>query len=314
MRGSLRGRVLARGLFALAAVLTRLPERPLKRVAWSLGGVLYRAQPARRRLVRANLGRVCAYLVSTHMASPATAAAARDSHALDRLTRAAFGHYALSYLEGASVKRYATAEQLERVVPDDEALANEAFARGRTGPTIVVGLHFGAVEIPALWATARGVPITAPMETVSDPDIQSYFERARGGTGLNLVPLEGAAAKVRAALSNSETVALVADRALSGKGARVELFGAPARLPVGPAVLALETGAPTWVVATRRAGKSYRTRLVRLEVPTTGKPRDRLDGFVKAEIAAFESVIADAPEQWWTLFFPIWDDIAGGNS
>jgi len=152
------------------------------------------------------------------------------------------------------------------------------------------------------------------METVSDPHIQSYFERVRGGTGLTLVPLEGAAAKVRAALSDNETVALVADRALSGNGARVELFGAPARLPVGPAVLALETGAPTWVVATRRVGRSYRTRLVRLEMPQIGKPRERLSAFLEAEVAAFESVIADAPEQWWTLFFPIWDDISAATS
>jgi hypothetical protein len=32
------------------------------------------------------------------------------------------------------------------------------------------------------------------------------------------------------------------------------------------------------------------------------------------QVAAFERVIADAPEQWWTLFFPIWDDIPGGSS
>jgi hypothetical protein len=25
---------------------------------------------------------------------------------------------------------------------------------------------------------------------------------------------------------------------------------------------------------------------------------------------AFERVIADAPEQWWAVFFPIWPDLA----
>jgi KDO2-lipid IV(A) lauroyltransferase len=308
---SVRGRLLARGLFALSAVLTRLPERPLNRAAWWLGGVLYRAQPGRRRLVRANLERVCAYLVSANMANEATAAAARDGRALDSLTRSAFGHYVRSYLEGATLRRYATAEQLARVVPDDANVANEAFPPGRGGPTIVIGLHFGSVEIPALWAAARGVPITAPMETVADPDVQAYFERTRGSTGLTIVPLQGAAAKARAALARNETVALVADRALSGSGARVTLFGAPARLPAGPAVLALETGAPTWVVATRRAGAHFRTRLERIELAATGTNKERLGSFVSAQVGAFERVIADAPEQWWTLFFPIWDDITG---
>jgi lauroyl/myristoyl acyltransferase len=253
--------------------------------------------------------RVVSYVAAHHMATPQAAAAALDAKALDRLTRAAFGHYVLSYLEGATLQRFASAGQLERVVPDDLQIADEAFPRGRTGPTIVVGMHFGAVEIPALWAAARGVPITAPMETVADPDIQGYFEHTRGSTGLTIVPLQGAAAKVRAALTRSETVALVADRALSGSGARVELFGAPARLPIGPAVLALETGSPTWVVATRRAGQTYRTRIVALERPETGTQREKLASLIEQQVAAFERVVADAPEQWWTLFFQIWDDL-----
>jgi KDO2-lipid IV(A) lauroyltransferase len=308
-RSSLKGRLARRGLGALSAVLTRLPERPLTRVAWFLGGVLYRVQPGRRRLVHDNLERVVTYLAAHDMASDSTSAAARDGRALDKLTRAAFGHYVRSYFEGATLQRFKSAKELARVVPDDESVANQAFPPGRTGPTIVVGLHFGAVEIPALWATTRGVPITAPMETVSDPDIQSYFEKTRGGTGLKVVPLEGAAAAVRGALARKETVALVADRALSGNGTRVELFGAPARLPAGPAVLAVESGAPTWVVATRRAGAQYRTRVEPLAVPATGTPKERINAFVAAQVAAFERVIADSPEQWWTLFFQIWDDI-----
>jgi KDO2-lipid IV(A) lauroyltransferase len=308
-RRSIRGRVASRALVVLSTVLTRLPERPLTRAAWAIGGVLYRVQPGRRRLVHDNLARVVSYLAEHDLANEATAAAARDGKALDHLTRAAFGHYVRSYLEGATLQRYKSSRELARVTPDDPAVADVAFPAGRTGPTIVVGLHFGAVEIPALWATARGVPILAPMETVADPDIQDYFERSRGGTGLKVVPLEGAAAKVRAALAKRETVALVSDRALSGSGTRIDFFGAPARLPAGPAVLALETRAPAWVVATRRAGNNYPTRIYRLDLPAIGTPKERMTGFMANQIGIFERVIADAPEQWWTLFFQIWDDI-----
>ena len=28
--------------------------------------------------------------------------------------------------------------------------------------------------------------------------------------------------------------------------------------------------------------------------------------------AAFEELIADAPEQWWAVFFPIWPDLEAG--
>ena len=198
--------------------------------------------------------------------------------------------------------------------PTTPTRSGAAFPDGSRGPLIVVGLHFGSIEIPALWATMRGVPMTAPMETVADAHVQAYFQRTRGRTGLKLIPLEGAAARLRAALAQGETIALVADRALSGTGARVELFGAQARLPLGPAVLALETGAPTWLVATRRlGGGEFRAHLERIEMPEQGSSRERLSAFLVAEAGAFERAVAAAPEQWWALFFPIWDDIPGAR-
>jgi phosphatidylinositol dimannoside acyltransferase len=94
----------------------------------------------------------------------------------------------------------------------------------------------------------------------------------------------------------------------------VKLFGAPARLPLGPAILALESGAPAWLIATRRVGKNeYRSRIERIEVPASAAAgesrRERAMAFLDAEARAFERAVADAPDQWWTSFFPIWDDI-----
>ena len=315
--GSVAGRLAARLLRVLSAVLSRLPQSALHTVAYGLGGVLYRAQPARRRLVRANLGRVVQYLASQRLGGEAVKRAADDPRALDRMTRAAFGHYVRGYLEGATLSVYARPEYLARVEPEDPNLLDLAFgpsdASGeRPRQMIIVGMHFGAIEIPALWATKRfGRRITAPMETVNDPEMQSYFERTRGKTGLDLIPIEAAAPVLRRALANGETVALVADRPIGGAGVTVELFGAPARLPLGPAALAYETGAPAWLIATRRVGGGdYRARIERIELPAEGSRRDRLTGFLAAQTRAFERAVADAPEQWWTVFFPIWDDIS----
>jgi lauroyl/myristoyl acyltransferase len=314
-RRTLRGRATALALRALSAVLKPLPDGPLHRVAHVLGGILYRVQPARRRLVRANLERVVTWLAAQGLGGERTRAAADDPRQLDRLVRQAFGHYVRAYLEGSILPAYAAPQRLDRVQPEDPAAVVRAFAAttadGQPRPLIIVGLHFGAIEIPALWATKKlGRRITAPMETIPDPDVQSYFERSRGATGLTVIPMERAATPLRAALARGETVALVADRAIGGSGTAVELFGAPARLPIGPAVLALETGAPVWVVATRRVGwNAYSTRLEELEMPSDGPRRQRLVAFMASQARAFERAIADAPEQWWSLFFPIWDDI-----
>ncbi len=308
---ALRGSLKVRLLTALSAVLVRLPERPLHRVADLLGGVLSRLQPARRRLVRSNLEHVVTYLAEREMGGPRVAAAARDGRALDHMVRAAFGHWVRSYLEVATLSRHATDEGVARVRADEPWAADAAFPKGSSGPAIVVSMHFGAIEIPALWLTRRGVPMTAPMETVDDPALQDYMERTRGKTGINVIPLKGAAAELRGALARNETIALVADRPIGGSGTRVELFGASARLPLGPAVLALETGAPAWLCATRRVGRGdYRTRIERIDLPEAGSVKDRLRGFLDNEARAFERAVADAPEQWWTIFFPIWEEPA----
>jgi phosphatidylinositol dimannoside acyltransferase len=311
---SVSGWLAARLVRALSAILVRLPEAPLHRVAYAVGGVLYRTQTRRRHLVRTNLKRVVDYLAEQGLATSQVSGAAWDERALDRMTRAAFGHYVRGYLEGAILPVYAKEDRLRRVEPDDPAKLELAFGSpdGQDSRAlIVVGMHFGAIEIPALWATKRfRRRMTAPMETVADPELQSYFQTSRSKTGINLIPIEEAARVLRVRLADGEAVGLVADRAIGGSGVSVDLFGVPARLPLGPAALALESGAPAWLIATRRVDRGrYRARIERINMPSEGTRRERLSTFLKSEARAFELAVADAPEQWWTVFFPIWDDI-----
>jgi phosphatidylinositol dimannoside acyltransferase len=310
-RRTVRGRLIAVGLGLLAGVLQRLPDRLLHRLGHTTGKLLYAAMPARRRLVRGNLQRVCAHLVARDMALPKVARAAHSGSDLDALTREAFGHWVRSYLEGAIGPIYTRPGMLARTAPDDPGAPAEALgAVGAGKAAIIVGLHFGAMEVPAQWALAKlGIRLTAPMETVSDPDLQAYFERTRSAGGLRIIPTHGAGRELVAALARSEAVALVADRVVAGAGASVELFGAPARLPVGPAALAVETGVPAWLVAARRTGwGTYRTRIERIPLADEGSRRQRVRAFLDAQARAYERAIAQAPEQWWAIFFPIWED------
>jgi lauroyl/myristoyl acyltransferase len=306
---TLTGRLRVALLRAFAGAIGLVPDRVLQPLAQRAGIVLYLAQPRRRRLVRDNLQRVCTYLAAEGLANPATTAAARDRQALDRLVRASFGHYLRGYLEAVTLTRHASPAALERIAPDDQAAAQAAFGPAEEGhPLILIGMHFGAVEVPALWSTHRlSLNVTAPMETVGDAAAQAYFVHTRRATGLNIIPLEGAAPVLRRELAAGHVVALVADRPLAGSGTSVELFGAPTRLPLGPAVLALESGAPAWLITVRRTEQDeYRGRLEQIEMPASGTRRERLTTFMALQARAFERAVADAPEQWWTLFFPIW--------
>ena len=94
--------------------------------------------------------------------------------------------------------------------------------------------------------------------------------------------------------------------------------GAPSTrrtLPVGPGLLAIESGVPVYVTAVRRASHGrYRGRMERLEVPADGTRRERLTTFLEGEARAFERIIATAPDQWWAVFFPIWPDLVPGTA
>ena len=148
------------------------------------------------------------------------------------------------------------------------------------------------------------------METVGDAGLQAWIERSRSRAGITVVPLERARRVLTAELRAGRSVGLVADRDLTGGGVLVPFFGAPARLPVGPALLALETGAPLFVGGARRAhGGRYIGRLELLRAPEAGARRERTMALVNGTVAIFERLIADAPEQWWGCFHAIWPDL-----
>ena len=115
-----------------------------------------------------------------------------------------------------------------------------------------------------------GTTVT-PMETIDDPGLQAWFERTRGVSGVQLVGLREARRVLQDALANGTPVGLVGDRDLTGGGIPIPLFGAPATLPMGPAMLAVESGVPVYGMGVRRSGHGhYRGRLVPVDGPGGG--------------------------------------------
>ncbi|MBI3749549.1 MAG: lysophospholipid acyltransferase family protein [Chloroflexi bacterium] len=301
-----------RGLIAASWLACHLPEVPFVRLAELCGEAWYRLAPARAAQARRNLRRVCRALAAEGRGTPAARAAADDPRALERLVRAAFRHSARYYLEVARTPCL-TAREIERrlVVETPEAVA-EAFGAGR--PVIFVGLHFGAIELPALFLASRVGDAVAPMETIADEALQDYFVRTRGAAGVRIVGLREARRELLNALRDGTSVGLVGDRDLTGGGLPIPLFGAPANLPLGPAMLAVESGAPLYVVGVRRTARTrYRGGIEAVPVPAEGTRRERVTATMTALAAAFERAVATAPEQWWAVFFPIWPDLEAAN-
>jgi lauroyl/myristoyl acyltransferase len=301
---SVRGRLL----LAMSWLACRLPEGPLFRVAELAGDLWYRLAPGRAAQARRNLRRVCRSLAGSGRGSARVRAAATDPKELERLVRSSFRHMARYYLEVARTPGVTPAFIDERVLLDTPELIAEAVVPGRA--VLFVGLHFGSVELAVIFMAFRVGPTVTPMETIDDPGLQAYFERTRGVAGIRLVGLREARRALLDALRSGVPVGLAGDRDLTGGGTPIPLFGAPSMMPMGPAMLAVESGVPVYGMTVRRIGGGrYRGKLIPIDVPSEGTRRERVTTTMTRLAAAFEELIADAPDQWWAIFFPIWADL-----
>lgn len=290
------------GVVAIAALegVSLLPERLLVGCARAWGRLGPLLQRSRARQGRTNLERVYRFRDGT----------APTAAALDRGVRQLFEHHLRFYIETARAPRHARRIIAERIDLEDPAAVDAAFAPG-SGAAVFLAAHFGAIELPGGILSARsGRRPVAPMEELGNPYLQAWMLKVRGdGLGLTIVPARGAAAAMSAELAAGGIVGAVGDRNVAGSGVAVTLFGARTRLPLGPALLAVESGARLFVAAvTREATGRYTGYIRRIAIPDAGdrmaRSREALGGIA----AAFEELIARAPEQWWTLFYPIWDD------
>ena len=311
-RGTAVQRMRVGALRAASWLACHLPDGLGNRLADVAGELWYRLAPARAGQARRNFARLASNLEATDRGPVRARAAARDARALERLVRLAFRHDARDYLEVLRVTSLTPAIFQERVIVERPEIVEEAFSGG---PVIFASAHFGPIELPALYLAQRsGRTFVAPMETVDDRPLQAWFEQTRGSLGVRIVGLRAARRELQTALRTDGFVGIVADRDVAGGGIEVPFFGAAARFPIGPALLAIESGARIFAVAVRRLPDGRVAGGLRpVPVATQGSRRDRITATLGALAAALEEAIAEAPEQWSGAFFPIWPDLAVGG-
>jgi KDO2-lipid IV(A) lauroyltransferase len=109
---------------------------------------------------------------------------------------------------------------------------------------IVAVPHAGNWDHAGAVFSVRGLKVISVAEHLKPDRLFRRFLKHRESIGLRILDLDaGVMGELRSFLNQGELVALVADRDLSKSGIDVNFFGARARMPAGPAILALETGA-----------------------------------------------------------------------
>lgn len=127
-----------------------------------------------------------------------------------------------------------------RCINDNFLFEPVASKRG----VIVAVPHAGNWDHAGAVFSVRGLKVISVAEHLKPDRLFRRFLKHRESIGLRILDLDaGVMGELRSFLNQGELVALVADRDLSKSGIDVNFFGARARMPAGPAILALETGA-----------------------------------------------------------------------
>ena len=279
--------------YRAGALFAQHAPAPVSRAgALGAGLVAAAASRDRRLLVRRNLERALGHPMGRREATCRVAAV------FDWYARYYLESFKLPGLDAAAIDTGFGYEGLDAI---------ERAVRSGTGPILVMP-HLGTWEWAAWWlALVPRMKVTAVVEPLEPPEVFEWFTSFRQRLGMDIVPLgPDAGGRLAAAIKRGDVVCLLSDRDVVGSGVSVEFFGERTRLPAGPALLALRTGAPLIPAAVYWRGDT-RHAIARppLDVHRAGGIRSDVSRLVQDYATALEGLIRVAPNQWH-LMSPNW--------
>lgn len=158
---------------------------------------------------------------------------------------------------GRVVSEYARLGDLARSTPIPafaETRGLEHLERALAGGkgAIVMSGHFSNFELMAAWA-AQSLPMDLVVRPLRNPQVEAWLRDERLRAGFGLISADRGVRGVFESLRANRLVAMLADQDARRHGAFVPFFGRPSSTAIGPARIALQTGAPLVTgYATRR--------------------------------------------------------------
>ncbi len=224
---------------------------------------------------------------------------------LDELVRAGLRSYARYWMEAFRLP----SQSRESLRTDFNLVNADEFHRvlGEGKGAILALPHMANWDAAAAWVVSHDWRLVTVAERLKPEGLYKRFMAYREQLGMEVLPLTGGRRQPLDVLAERATegyaVALLADRDLSARGIEVRFFGGRTRMPAGPAILALRTGAPLyaadlWFTPTGSLG---RIRRIELPDPSEGALDVRVKMTTQRLADAFELGIAEHPQDWHML-------------
>ena len=277
--------------FAGWRIVRWLPERTAYRLAYAVADFLTKRNGKNVARLRSNLQRTQPNMTELD---------------LDLLVFNAMRSYMRYWCDTFRFPDWSTQRVRETVTVKNEHLLLDAIA-AKTG-VIVCLPHAGNWDHAGAYFCAKGIHLVTVAEHLKPEKLFLKFLSYRQAMGMEVLPLDGRVLGTLAQrLRQGALVALVADRDLSRSGIDVTFFGGQARMPAGPALLAMKTSAPLITAFVSYTDSGIHIDFNEVVIPNSGIDEDRVLEIVQRMAKQFEDGISVHPQDWHMLQ-RIWTD------
>ena len=174
------------------------------------------------------------------------------------------------------------------------------------GEGVVLALpHTGNWDAAAAWVSGNDWPMVTVAERLKPEGVYEQFVAYRESLGMEVIPLTGGQRPPLDALTQrlrqGWMVCLLGDRDLSRGGVEVTFFGGRTRMPAGPAILAINTGAKLYAVVLHFTPTQTYAVLTKVIPPAEGPLDQRVKATTQMLADAYAAGIAEHPQDWHML-------------
>ena len=168
---------------------------------------------------------------------------------------------------------------------------------------IVALPHAGNWDHAAAYFCSTGITLTAVVEKLKPEAIFKKFLAYRESIGIEAISHKEKTIPLLAnRLQDGKLIALVADRDMSRNGIEVNFFGKNAKMPSGPAILAMKTGAPLITAYVRYTPGGIEIIFDETIMPTNAGTEEEQIKIITQSIADnFAKRIKEYPVDWHML-------------
>jgi len=224
-----------------------------------------------------------------------------SSSQLEMLTRDGMRSYLRYWFDTFRLNKWSKSRIIETTFVVRENLLRDPI---ETKKGCIIALpHAGNWDHAAAYFCSTGIPITAVVEKLKPEAIFKKFLAYRESIGIEAIShKEKTIPILMERLNQGKLVALVADRDMSRNGIEVNFLGGIAKMPAGPAILAIKTGSPLVTAYIRYLDKGIEITFDEtIKLPVTGSEEDQIKIVTQSMADNFARRIKDSPVDWHML-------------